>query len=87
VHAVGERGTLPLGWQLYLPEEWCDDLARRRKAKIPDEIVHDTLEAAESSYLKSTNDHRRRILANPPCARDGALTAVASARRHPSAPR
>ena len=39
VHAVGERGTLPLGWRLYLPEEWCDDLARRRKAKIPDEIV------------------------------------------------
>src|SRR5712691_3557365 len=23
VHAVGERGTLPLGWALYLPEEWC----------------------------------------------------------------
>jgi SRSO17 transposase len=38
VHAVGERGTLPLGWQLYLPEEWCDDQLRRRKAKIPDEL-------------------------------------------------
>jgi SRSO17 transposase len=38
VHAVGERGTLPLGWRLYLPEEWCDDLVRRRKAKIPDEV-------------------------------------------------
>jgi SRSO17 transposase len=33
VHAVGARGTLPLGWRLYLPEEWCDDLVRRRKAK------------------------------------------------------
>jgi len=32
VHAVGERGTLPLGWSLYLPEEWCDDRERRRKA-------------------------------------------------------
>jgi SRSO17 transposase len=42
VHAVGERGTLPLGWQLYLPEEWCDDLLRRRKAKIPDEVVFKT---------------------------------------------
>ena len=33
VHAVGERGALPLGWRLYLPEEWCEDLradARRR---------------------------------------------------------
>lgn len=42
VHAVGERGTLPLGWRLYLPEEWCDDSARRRKAKIPDEVVFQT---------------------------------------------
>lgn len=35
VHAVGERGTLPLGWALYLPEEWCDDPERRAKAKVP----------------------------------------------------
>src|SRR5713226_160371 len=38
VHAVGERGTLPLGWSLYLPEEWCDDRERSRKAKIPDVV-------------------------------------------------
>ncbi len=42
VHAVGERGTLPFGWRLYLPEEWCDDLERRRKAKIPDGVVFET---------------------------------------------
>jgi SRSO17 transposase len=42
VHAVGERGTQPLGWALYLPEEWCADLPRRRKAKIPDEIAFQT---------------------------------------------
>ena len=24
VHAVGKRGTAPLGWALYLPEEWCE---------------------------------------------------------------
>jgi SRSO17 transposase len=42
VHAVGERGTLPLGWQLYLPEEWCDDRERRRKAKIPEEVCFQT---------------------------------------------
>src|SRR6266545_3932986 len=42
VHAVGERGTLPLGWSLYLPEEWCDDLERRRKAKIPDDVCFQT---------------------------------------------
>ena len=42
VHAVGERGTLPLGWRLYLPEEWCDDRERRRKAKIPEEVCFQT---------------------------------------------
>jgi len=39
VHAVGERGSLPLGFSLYLPEEWCGDRERRRQAKIPDEVV------------------------------------------------
>ena len=42
VHAVGELGTLPLGWRLYLPEEWCEDSERRRKAKIPDEVSFQT---------------------------------------------
>ena len=38
VHAVGMKGTVPLGWALYLPEEWCKDTARRQKAKIPAEV-------------------------------------------------
>lgn len=38
VHAVGKAGTVPLGWALYLPGEWCEDSERRRKAKIPDEV-------------------------------------------------
>jgi SRSO17 transposase len=42
VHAVGDRGTVPLDWALYLPEEWCADRERRRKAKIPDEIAFET---------------------------------------------
>jgi SRSO17 transposase len=42
VHAVGERGTLPLGWRLYLPEDWCADLERRRKAKIPESVCFQT---------------------------------------------
>ena len=42
VHAVGTRGTLPLGWALYLPEEWCADEARRQKAKVPASVVFQT---------------------------------------------
>jgi SRSO17 transposase len=38
LHAVGSKGTVPLGWALYLPEEWCKDSERRRKAKIPEGI-------------------------------------------------
>ena len=39
VHAVGAKGTAPLGWALYLPEEWCEDAERRRAAKVPDEVT------------------------------------------------
>jgi SRSO17 transposase len=42
VHAVGEQGTVPLGWALYLPEEWCEDPERRRAAKIPAEVEFQT---------------------------------------------
>ena len=42
VHAVGARGTVPLGWALYLPQDWCADEQRRRKAKISDEVAFKT---------------------------------------------
>src|SRR6266498_2566726 len=42
VHAAGGRGTAPLGWALYLPEEWCMDAERRRKAKIPQALSFQT---------------------------------------------
>jgi SRSO17 transposase len=42
VHAVGRKGTVPLGWALYLPEEWCKDAERRREAKIPAEVEFKT---------------------------------------------
>lgn len=38
LHAVGTKGTVPLGWMLYLPKEWCEDPERRKRAKIPDTI-------------------------------------------------
>jgi SRSO17 transposase len=42
LHAVSEHATLPLGWALYLPEEWCADAQRRRTAKIPEEVAFQT---------------------------------------------
>ena len=42
LHAVGGKGTVPLGWALYLPGEWCEDPERRAKAKIPQEVQFKT---------------------------------------------
>jgi SRSO17 transposase len=42
LHAVSEHATLPLGWALYLPQEWCDDPERRRRAKIPQDVLFQT---------------------------------------------
>ena len=33
---------MPLGWALYLPEDWCEDDDRRRKAKIPAQVTFKT---------------------------------------------
>src|SRR5215210_2893840 len=52
VHAVGARGTLPLGWSLYLPQEWCDEPQRRRKAKIPERVVFATKPQLAGSLLE-----------------------------------
>lgn len=32
------EASLPVAWQLYLPEAWAEDAARRRKAKVPETI-------------------------------------------------
>jgi SRSO17 transposase len=42
LHAVSAKGTVPLGFRLYLPEDWCADPERRRKAKIPDDVEFQT---------------------------------------------
>ena len=42
LHAVGARGTVPAGWALYLPEDWCADQRRRHKAKIPERVEFKT---------------------------------------------
>jgi len=42
LHAVGVKGTVPLGFRLYLPEDWCSDAARRKDAKIPVEVEFQT---------------------------------------------
>jgi SRSO17 transposase len=33
-----DQGSIPVAWQLHLPEDWANDLVRRRAAGVPDEI-------------------------------------------------
>ena len=51
VHAAGTQGTLPLGWRLYLPEEWCEDELRRARAKIPTGVGFQTKPALASAIV------------------------------------
>jgi SRSO17 transposase len=39
---ANRRASLPVRYRLYLPQEWADDAARRRKAHVPEEIVFET---------------------------------------------
>lgn len=36
------RASVPVGFQLYLPHEWAEDVERRRKAGVPEEVVFQT---------------------------------------------
>jgi SRSO17 transposase len=56
VHAAGTRGTLPLGWRLYLPEEWCTEPERRRQAKVPSEIVFQTKPELAQALIEQAAD-------------------------------
>jgi SRSO17 transposase len=52
LHAAGLRGTLPLGWRLYLPEEWCANELRRVRAKIPTTVGFETKPGLASRLIE-----------------------------------
>src|SRR5918911_3222695 len=39
---ANDRASLPVAYRLYLPNEWAEDPARRRKAGVPEEIGFET---------------------------------------------
>lgn len=42
VSLASDQGSVPVAWQLYLPEEWAADAPRRLKAGVPEEIAFAT---------------------------------------------
>ena len=50
---AGERGSVPVGYQLYLPREWADDEARRRKVGVPEGVVFKTKPALAMQQIEA----------------------------------
>jgi SRSO17 transposase len=53
---ANERSSLPIGYQLYLPREWAEDAARRRKAEVPAEIRFATKSAIALGQLRAARE-------------------------------
>ena len=56
---ASERGHALLDRRLYLPELWAGNLARRRKAGVPDDVVFRT--SGELAYEMITQARRERV--------------------------
>jgi SRSO17 transposase len=62
-----QTGSLPVAWQLYLPKDWAEDLPRRHKAGVPDELEFATKPAialAQIERLMAQGAPRHCVLAD-----------------------
>ena len=53
VSLANEQASVPVAWQLYLPKQWAEDAARRRKAGVPAEVGFATKAEIALTQLQS----------------------------------
>jgi len=48
-----QTGSLPVAWQLYLPKDWAQDMLRREKAGVPQDVAFATKPAIALAQIES----------------------------------
>ncbi len=77
-----DHASLPIAYQLYLPQTWADDPVRRAKAKVPAEVVFQTKPQIALDQIKAARAQGVSpgvILADAGYGADGAFRAGLSA--------
>ncbi len=51
-----EQASLPVAYQLYLPESWANDRGRREKAGVPEDVIFQTKPAIALTQIRAALD-------------------------------
>jgi SRSO17 transposase len=79
---ANHAASLPIAYRLYLPEEWADDAARRRKAHVPADVKFQTKPEIALGQIRTAlaaGVARGVVLSDPAYGSDGAFRAGVTA--------
>jgi SRSO17 transposase len=78
---VTPAGSALLGHQLYLPETWTADAARRKKTRVPPEVIFQTKPQIAAALVARCSTQFDWLIADAEFGRDGALLDALEGRR------